>query len=94
MARVEVADIVKIDIEGTEAELFASNTGQWLPRVRNICIELHGERYRKIFFDALADYDYETAESGEFTMCLGLQRRVQSPDGEPANHLNAGAATK
>ncbi len=76
LARVEIADIVKIDIEGTEAALFASNTDRWLPRVRNICIELHGRQYRDIFFNALADYEYESAETGEFTMCLALRKRV------------------
>lgn len=77
-AQMEAADIVKIDIEGTEAALFSARTEQWLPRVHNICIELHGQRYRNIFFNALADYEYEAAETGEFTMCLGLRKRVSA----------------
>jgi FkbM family methyltransferase len=77
-AQADVADIVKIDIEGTEAALFSANTEQWLPRVRNICIELHGQRYRNIFFSALAGYEYEAAETGEFTMCLDLRKRMNA----------------
>lgn len=88
-ARVEVADIVKVDIEGTEAALFSANTEQWLPRVRNICIELHGQRYRNIFFQALADYEYEAAETGEFTMCLGLRKRVSADRGRMSSILPA-----
>jgi FkbM family methyltransferase len=89
LARVEVADIVKIDIEGTEAALFASGTERWLPRARNICIELHGQRYRNIFFRALEGYDYEAAETGEFTMCLGLRKRVNADCREVSSRSQA-----
>jgi FkbM family methyltransferase len=68
-------DLVKIDIEGSEAELFAENT-EWLACVRNICIELHGERCREIFFRALDGYDYDRVEHGENTVCLNLRRRA------------------
>lgn len=70
-----VIDLVKIDIEGSEAEVFASNTA-WLARVRNICIELHGDRCREIFFNALRGYDYDRVEHGENTMCLNLRHRT------------------
>lgn len=76
MAQAEIADLVKIDIEGSEAELFAVDAGRWLPRVRNICIELHDQRCRDIFFEALAGFDYELVEMGESTMCLNLRARV------------------
>lgn len=71
-----VADLVKIDIEGSEAEVFAANTSQWLPRVRNICIELHDDRCREIFFSALAGYDYHFLEFQEFTFCFDLKRAI------------------
>jgi len=32
----ETVDLIKIDIEGSEAELFSKNTSLWLTRVRNI----------------------------------------------------------
>jgi FkbM family methyltransferase len=70
-------DILKIDIEGSEAEVFAANTEEWLPRVRNICIELHGERCREIFFSALSGFEYELQNQGEFTLCLNLRPRIE-----------------
>jgi FkbM family methyltransferase len=72
----EYIDILKIDIEGSEADVFASNTAQWLPRVRNICIELHSERCKDIFFSALSGFEYELRTQGEFTLCLNLKRRI------------------
>jgi FkbM family methyltransferase len=71
-------DLVKIDIEGSEAELFSSNTARWLPRVRNICIELHDERCREIFFRALRDFDYDLVEHLEFTLCTNLRLHAQN----------------
>jgi FkbM family methyltransferase len=73
LAGEEVVDLAKIDIEGSEAETFAANTA-WLARVRNICIELHGDHCREIFFGALRGYDYDAIEHGENTMCLNLRR--------------------
>ena len=67
-------DILKIDIEGSEAEVFGADTDRWLPHVRNICIELHGDRCREVFFNALRGYEYELLNSGEFTICLNLRR--------------------
>ncbi|HEX4372501.1 MAG TPA: FkbM family methyltransferase, partial [Puia sp.] len=34
-------DILKIDIEGAEKELFENNADTWLPKVKSIIIELH-----------------------------------------------------
>jgi FkbM family methyltransferase len=77
LAQQQVADLVKIDIEGSEAEVFAANTAQWLPRVRNICVELHDARCREIFFSALRGFDYELAEYREFTLCLNLNLNLK-----------------
>jgi FkbM family methyltransferase len=73
LAGEQVIDLVKIDIEGSEAAIFASNTG-WLAHVRNICIELHGDGCREIFFQALRGYDYRKIEHGEKVFCLNLRR--------------------
>lgn len=73
MAGVPVVDILKIDIEGSEVEVFAANTAEWLPRVRNICIELHDEQCRHVFFGALRGFDYEVQTDGEYTLCLNLR---------------------
>ena len=34
-------DILKMDVEGAEKEIFENTASDWLPRVRILCIELH-----------------------------------------------------
>lgn len=67
-------DLLKIDIEGSERELFSRNTAAWLPKVKNICIELHGEECASAFFAALSEFAYEISRSGELTICNNLRR--------------------
>jgi FkbM family methyltransferase len=66
-------DLLKVDIERSELNVFGANYSSWLPKVRNICIELHGADCKEVFFDALRDYDYELATSGELTVCRNLR---------------------
>jgi FkbM family methyltransferase len=75
MCRIETVDLLKIDIEGSEAEVFCANSARWLSRVRNICIELHDARCRETFFRALDGFDYELLEHRESTMCLNMEGR-------------------
>lgn len=65
-------DLLKIDIEGGEWELFRTGTETWLPRVRNIVIEIHGPRCREVFFQALQPYRFDLTEVGELTICRNL----------------------
>jgi FkbM family methyltransferase len=69
-------DLLKIDIEGAEEAIFRSNASAWLPRVHNLCIELHGKACRDAFFEALADYDFERGQSGELDLCINLRSKV------------------
>jgi len=39
-------DLLKLDVEGSEKEIFGSGAAEWLPKVRNILIELHGPSVR------------------------------------------------
>jgi FkbM family methyltransferase len=66
-------DILKVDIEGAELSVFGESSESWLPRVRNICIELHGKDCEKAFFAALKDFRYELLHSGELTICRDLR---------------------
>jgi hypothetical protein len=66
-------DLLKIDIEKSELELFSRNTENWLPRIRNLCIELHGADCEAVFFRALADYSYNLSRTGELTVCSDLR---------------------
>ncbi len=66
-------DLLKIDIEGSEAALFAEGTDRWLPRVSNIAIELHGIECQKRFCNAMAGYQYTLLHSGELTICRQIK---------------------
>jgi FkbM family methyltransferase len=66
-------DILKIDIEGSEAVLFSGDTGEWLQRVRNICIETHDSECAEAVVGALAPYRYRTGNTGEYTLYLDIR---------------------
>jgi FkbM family methyltransferase len=66
-------DLLKIDIERSERELFSFNTATWIPKIKNVCIELHDEECAAIFFSALSGFDYESSRSGELTICSNLR---------------------
>jgi hypothetical protein len=52
-------DLLKLDIEGSESEVFGPDAREWLPRVRNIAIELHGEANKARFFATLMGHRYD-----------------------------------
>lgn len=61
-------DILKIDIEGSEKELFEKNYEYWLSRTKVIIIELHDHLRAgssKAFFKALDKYDFSLSRRGE-----------------------------
>lgn len=69
---IDRIDCLKIDIEGSEADLFRENTG-WLDKVGNLAIELHGGECESAFEAAMSKYEYETRIAGEYTFCLGIR---------------------
>ena len=75
-------DLLKIDVEGAEEEIFCADVSNWLPHVRNLCIELHGPACWDAFFSALASYDYEYAHwgtpsfEGSLDICMNLRLKV------------------
>jgi FkbM family methyltransferase len=68
-------DLLKVDIERSELDLFGGGSSSWLPQVRNICIELHGEDCKDVFLGALKDFEYDLGYSGELTICRNLRRK-------------------
>lgn len=76
---IEKLDLLKVDIERGELAVFGQFAASWLPRVRNICIELHGKDCEKAFFQALQGYDYEVSHSGELTVCRNLYPKPTPP---------------
>ena len=80
-------DILKVDVEGSEAELFADDPGRWLGTVANMAIEVHGPRCEAVFRQAMAGYRFREAKSGELTVCLGI-----APDAVPPRTGSGAAA--
>lgn len=52
-------DLLKVDIEGGEAEVFGNRPERWISSIKNIIIEFHGDQCEKNFFKALEGYQYE-----------------------------------
>jgi FkbM family methyltransferase len=72
----EIIDILKIDIEGAEREVFAQGYTDWLGSVRGIVIELHDRVIRgctKVFYKAIEELDYHQEIRGE-NIFVGLTK--------------------
>lgn len=55
---LDTIDILKLDVEGSEKQIFSDNYKEWLPKVKMIIIELHDgleQGCTKSFFTALND---------------------------------------
>jgi FkbM family methyltransferase len=74
-AGTNMIDLLKVDIEKGELELFSSACETWIPFVRTICIELHGKDCEELFFGALRNFDFTLIQSGELTTCKNLRVR-------------------
>lgn len=62
---VETVDVLKLDIEGAEREVFTRGVREWLPRIRTLIIETHGEECRKAVLAAFAGERVALSERGE-----------------------------
>jgi FkbM family methyltransferase len=78
MAGFETVDLLKIDIERSEIEIFNSGSDTWIERVRNLCIELHGPDCNEAFFGAMSKFEYELSHSGELAICRNIRRRART----------------
>ena len=61
-------DILKLDIEGTEREIFSQNYESWLDKVKIIIIELHDrlrEGCSEAFYSATKQYGFQKMYQGE-----------------------------
>lgn len=68
-------DLLKIDIEGAEEQLFRPGCDDWLRRTRNLVIELHNDHCEKVFHRALSCYQYEARRRGELIACRSIAAR-------------------
>ncbi len=78
LANRDQIDLLKIDVERAELEIFGKTAAAWLPKVRNLCIELHGPDCEEIFFNALSSFQYDLGHSGELTICTNLQPKADA----------------
>jgi hypothetical protein len=69
----ERISLLKIDIEGAEIDLFKSGTEEWLDRVDNIVIELHGHDCEEAFFGKIDRSRFAISRCDELTVCLGSE---------------------
>lgn len=56
-----VIDILKLDIEGAEKEIFRTGFESWLPKTRLLIVELHDRMVpgcSKALFEAITNYDF------------------------------------
>ena len=84
---LDIIDIFKIDIEGAEKELFASNFENWLPKTRCLIIELHDDLKKgasKNFFNAVSKFDFSFYAKGENLVFNNTNEKIRS-----SNALNA-----
>ncbi len=68
MAKTELIDILKLDIEGAEAELFCANYENWLGKTNVIIIELHDrirEGCSEALYKATAHHNFQKVERQE-----------------------------
>jgi FkbM family methyltransferase len=73
----EQVDLLKIDVEGAERELFASGYVPWLSRTRNLAIELHDPDCERVFSTAMTGYHCQVRQSGETTICRNIGLKSQ-----------------
>jgi FkbM family methyltransferase len=73
-----VVDILKVDIEGAEAVLFGQGAEGWLKCVRNFCVEIHSVEAAAIVERAVQGFRFESHQSGDYTVYLGLAPNAQN----------------
>lgn len=65
---IDSIDLLKIDIEGAEKELFEANYEHWLPLTKVMIVELHDRLKKgcsKSVFSAVVNYDFVLGHKGE-----------------------------
>lgn len=65
-------DLLKVDIEGAEENVFTHDSADWLPLTKTLVIELHGEDCERAVVNALAGTAYDRSTSGELTVFRGI----------------------
>jgi FkbM family methyltransferase len=78
----EKISILKMDIEGAEAVVFASDCASWLGKVDALVVELHDDSSfggcSEVFFAAIVGEDFDVSRNGELTVCRRRRRSAQA----------------
>lgn len=61
--------ILKIDIEGSEMEIFSANHSEWLPHVDHLVIELHSDECAVAFQKAITTEPFVLSSCEELVVC-------------------------
>lgn len=68
-SRFDTVDLLKVDVEGAEAELFRGKDLEWLAQVGSIAIEFHGDsRETCAFDDIMKKYGFEICSDERHTV--------------------------
>ena len=79
-------DILKLDIEGAEREVFGSNYERWLPVTKLVIIEFHGDDIERTILDLLGSMHFECYRYRSLFYCYNSQF---APLGRPAETARA-----
>ncbi len=60
--------ILKMDVEGAEKWIFASDAERWLAKVDTLVIELHGPECREVFLRAISPFEFDLSTCDELTV--------------------------
>jgi len=72
----ESVDFLKLDIEGSEMNVFASDYESWLPKVKLLIVELHEKMQpgcTAVFDQAISKYPFRKTISGENLIYINTQ---------------------
>jgi FkbM family methyltransferase len=63
-------DILKIDIEGAEYEVFSAENLDWINQIKCFQIEIENEDCRKVFMKALSQREFSFSQYSEITIAV------------------------
>lgn len=82
-------DILKVDIETAEREVFREGCQSWLSNTRNIAIELHNAECASVFYRAMENFGAEISQCGELTVCRNIRPSASQSLGCRAPEIRA-----
>ena len=61
-------DLLKLDVEGSEEQLFSSNYDNWIGQVKRMMVETHGPQRRKVVSATAKACGFSVSRTGEYTV--------------------------